>query len=256
MSGVLADGWGTLFNSPSISVFFHACTNLTSYPFVVYFISRGSSGCYNAKFLGDICHQNLTSNEVSKFGPLHPVSVFVFCTFQKKCFWKKSVYVSLIGIFVVYVSLCYLSLDTFSDRASGVTPGPCFCGGVSCGLFYSLFYWCVVLTFSYLFCAREPSFFHNRVPCMPGVSVRFGNWLTCYSALWHPSWYAGALLFGVRLSSFFFISYFFRYASLLFLHCFPKRSGLFIYFYLFPLSNLSMSSDLCFCFSSSTISDF
>ena len=86
-----------------------------------------------------------------------------------------------------------------------------------------------------------------------GVSVLFGDLLPCYSAVRYLSWSAGALLFGICLPYFLFIVSFFRFSYLFFIPCAPKRSGPCISFFLFLLSNLSMSSDSYFCFYYSTI---
>ena len=58
---------------------------------------------------------------------------------------------------------------------------------------------------------------------MPGVSVLFGEWLPCSFSVCNPPWSAGALLFGVSLPSFLFISYLLIFYFLLFLSCALKR---------------------------------
>ena len=75
---------------------------------------------------------------------------------------------------------------------------------------------------------------------MPGVSFIFGDWLPYSFAVWYPSWSAGALLFGVFLPWFLFISDYFRFDLLLFLPCATNSSGPCIFF---------SSSYFCFCFS-------
>ena len=71
-----------------------------------------------------------TGGVAPSFGPFNPISVLVFCAFQRGVCLQNSVYVSVIGIFVEYVGLCWLFNNTISTRGSGVPRGPCFSCGV------------------------------------------------------------------------------------------------------------------------------
>ena len=110
---------------------------------------RGASGCCNLALLGAISTLKFTVNAASNFGHLYPVSMILFCTFQKEFCLQNAVYISLIGFFVASVGLNCLSHGTFSAMVSGVPLGPYFHCGVFCGLVSSRFAWCVLL---FLYC--------------------------------------------------------------------------------------------------------
>ena len=100
------------------------------------------------------------------------------------------------------------------------------------------------------FGAREPLFFPNRFQYMPEVSVLLGDWLPCSFVVWALSRSVGALILAFYWHTF---TYQFLFTIWFFLHCDPNRSGLCIYFSLFFLVNLSISSASSLCFSSSNI---
>ena len=193
-SGVISNGLGSLFTGASLSVVFHACPQLTSHPCVEYYMIMGYAGCSSAVFCGAIYILKFTGNTASKSGTLHLVSVIALWTCQNGFFLQSSVYISVIGILFASVGLCWSYRDTFSVRGIGVPRGPCFHCCASCGLFNLRLTWCVVFVSLYLFGGQDPPFFPTRVPYMLGVSVNFGNWLTCHSKVWAPPWSAGVIL--------------------------------------------------------------
>ena len=84
----------------------------------------GVNGCFSKSFCGSIYTLKFTGNAASNFGPLHMLSVFVLCTYQKGFCLQKSVYIYVIGIFVASVILRCLSDDNLSDRGYGLPRGP------------------------------------------------------------------------------------------------------------------------------------
>ena len=77
--------------------------------------------------LGETPPLQFTYNKASIFGPLDPVFVLIFCTYQNGSFFQNPVYVSVLLIFVASVGLRWSSQNNLSARVSGVLQGPCFC---------------------------------------------------------------------------------------------------------------------------------
>ena len=188
---------------------------------------RGASGCCSVEFIGVIRPLKFTGNTDSNFSRC-TLFLCLYCVLSRFFFAELSTCFSDRDICCICRPTLIFTWHPFR-WGFGVPRRPYFHCCLSFVLFSSRFAWCVFFTLFYMFGARDSSFFPNRAPSISGSSVLFDYWLICSYAVWNPSWSIGAQLFGVFLTSLFFINCLIIFFFLLLLPCAPNRSGTWIY---------------------------